>query len=84
MISSRVVSKNDSRGDIAYLLFPSPQQAALAAEGLQLAQARCAVSAVVCGGSLHHAVLAVVCCDTVLCHDVPAVVYCDVLHCAVP
>ena len=54
VISSRVLSKNDHRGDVVFLMFPSPQQAAVATEGLQLAEVDAAAHAVVCssGGLL--------------------------------
>lgn len=55
VINSRVVSKNDPRGDLVFLTFPSPQQAAVAVERLQCAQARAAPAAVRARSLLHTA-----------------------------
>lgn len=46
VITSRVVSNKDRRGDLVFLTFPSAQQAAVAVERLQLAKARAAPAVV--------------------------------------
>ncbi len=51
VITSRVVDMKDARGDLVYLTFPSPQQAAVATESLQRTKVRAApaVARFACG-----------------------------------